>query len=519
MRYTQKISRCGLRVADETRKPPPHSLKFFGYIVKSVLAILASSISLAPLLYTVVFRPLLLQKPLGRFEYARGFIALWIGLNAFFWQALYAAQPLQTGSFIRDAEIEATLHDYITPLFRVAGLDPTALNLYVIVNPEVNAAASTRYSIFMNTGLILESKTPEQVIGVLAHETGHIAGGHIARTEGMMGKATLAAMAAMALGAAAAAAHNPDAAMASVLGGISMAQGMVLHYSRGQEGTADSSGIRYLDDLKWSSRGLLEFMETLAKQEFLSPDQQDLYMRSHPFSRDRVDFLRQHLKNSPYANNRLPQDFYEKYDRMMAKLSAYLEPPGKTLLTYRSTDQSVKARYARAIAFYREGHFDDAIKQLDALIHDFPQDPYFHEIKGQFMFEKGRLDDALISYKHAIDLKPRAPLIRLAYAQTLLEKNHPELSEKAIRELHHVIKYENNNPFAWRLLATAYGRQGNLGMSALALAEEALTNDKPEIALTQAKRAQYHLKTGPDKLRAADIQSLAERLVKEKDRF
>jgi predicted Zn-dependent protease len=435
-----------------------------------------------------------------------------------FLQGLSAAPPLQTGSFIRDAEIEATLHEYITPLFRVAKLDPKSLNLYVIVNPEINASASIRYSIFINTGLLLESKTPEQVIGVLAHETGHIAGGHISRTEGAMGKATLAAMAAMALGTAAAIASNSsDAAMASILGGMSMAQGIVFHYSRGQEGTADSSGVHYLDDLKWSSRGLLEFMQMLEKQEYLSPDQQDVYMRTHPFSRDRVDFLKQHLKNSPYANNRLPQDFYEKYDRMIAKLSAYLEPPGKTLLTYRATDQSVKARYARAIAFYRENNFPEASKQLDGLIHEFPRDPYFHEIKGQFMFEQGRLDDALTSYKQAIEIKPDAPLIHLAYAQTLIEKNQPKMDKEAIHELRNVLKDEEENSFAWRLLAIAYGRGGNLGMSSLALAEEALANDKPKIALTQSKRAQYHLKGGPDTLRAADIQSLAERLVKEKE--
>lgn len=177
----------------------------------------------------------------------------------------------------------------------------------------------------------------------------------------------------------------------------------------------------------------------------------------------------------------------------------------------------MKARYARTIAFYRENNFAEAFRQLASLINDFPQDPYFYEIKGQFMFEQGRLDDALKYYKHALEIKPDAPLIHLAYAQTLIEKNQLKMDEEAVRELRDVLKYEEENPFAWRLLAIAYGRQGNLGMSSLALAEEALANDKPKIALTQAKRAQYHLKGGPDKLRAADIQSLAERLVKEKE--
>jgi predicted Zn-dependent protease len=240
-------------------------------------------------------------------------------------------------------------------------------------------------------------------------------------------------------------------------------------------------------------------------------------MRTHPFSHDRVDFIQQHLASSPYCNNRLPENFYEKYDRMKAKLSAYLESPGKTLLDYPASDRSIKARYARAIAFYRSNDFAQAIKVLDELLEQFPYDPYFYEIKGQFMFEQGRLDDALKYYKKALTLKQDSPLIRLGYAQALIEKNQPELDKEAVSELREVLRNETNNPFAWRLLATAYGRQGKLGMSSLALAEEGLAADKPKVALSQAKRAQFHLKEGPDKLRAADIQSLAEKLVKDKN--
>ena len=436
-------------------------------------------------------------------------------LHLVLFQTVHAAKPLATGTLIRDAEVESTLHNYIEPLFRTAGLDPTSLNLYLVVNSDINAAASTKYSIFINTGLLLESKNPEQVIGVLAHETGHIAGGHISRFESLMGKASLSMMAAVALGAAAILAGSPEAGMTSIMGGLAVAQGLVFHYSRGQEGTADSSAIRYLDQLKWSSKGLLEFMQILARQEYLSPDQQDLYMRTHPFSHDRVDFLRHHTEASPYINNRLPEDFYLKYDRMMAKISAYVDPPGKTLLKYKASDPSIKARYARIIALYRDGKFEESLRQLEVLIQDYPSDAFFYELKGQFLFEHGQLDNALNFYKQAMTLNPSAPLIRLSYAQTLIEKNQPGLLASAIEELKNVLKHEEENPFAWRLLATAYGRQGELGLSSLALAEEALMSDKPDLALKHTKRAQHLLKTRADKLRAADIQSLSERLIKE----
>lgn len=461
-----------------------------------------------------IFQTSLIQKKVSQLPIFK-FISVLLILNFIFFQTLQAAKTLATGTLIRDAEIESILHDFIEPLFRTAGLDPTSLNLYIVVNPEINAAASTRYSIFMNTGLILQSKNPEQIIGVLAHETGHIAGGHISRFESLMGKASLSVMASMVLGAAAVLAGSPEAGMTAMMGGLAMAQGLVFHYSRGQEGTADSSAVRYLDQLHWSSKGLLEFMQVLARQEYLSPDQQDLYLRTHPFSHDRVDFIRHHIQASPYTNNRLPEDFYLKYDRMIAKLSAYIDPPGKTLLSYNASDLSIKSRYARAIALYRSGKFEDSLKELDSLIQEYPKDAFFNELKAQFLFEHGRLNEASSFYQKAMILNPSAPLIRLSYAQTLIEKNQPALLTPAIQELKIVLKHEEENPFAWRLLATAYGRQGEQGLSSLALAEEALISDKPDLALKHAKRAQHLLKSGQDQLRAADIQSLSERLIKE----
>lgn len=424
------------------------------------------------------------------------------------------AQPIREGTIIRDAEIESVLVDFTSPIFQAAGLKPENLKIFIIADSDINAFATTEYSIFLHSGLILKSKFPEQVIGVLAHETGHIAGGHLAGREGMASKATTMAMAGMVLGAAAMLAGSPDAAAGLMMGGMQMAQNTFMHYSRGQEGTADSAGVKYLDKLNWSSKGFYEFMQILEKQELLSSERQDLYMRSHPFSRDRVEFLKDHVSHSPYSQNLLPSKFYASYNRILAKLEAFLLPSGQIFLKYSENDSSVEARYARAIGFYRSGKITEALNTIDNLLRDYPKDPYFWELKGQIHFENGNLAPSLQAYQQAKILKPDAPLIRLSYAQVILEINTPALNREAISELNKVLQKEKENPFVWHLLAIAHGRQNNIGVSALCLAEEALSVGKYDIALNQAKRAEHLLPKGPQKIRAEDIKDFAERELK-----
>lgn len=428
------------------------------------------------------------------------------------------AQPIQEDTIIRDAEVEATLIDFTSPIFQAAGLKPENLKIFIIANSDINAFATTEYSIFLNSGLILKSKTPEEVIGVLAHETGHIAGGHLAGREGMASKATTMAMAGMVLGAAAMLAGSADAAAGLMMGGMQVAQNTFMHYNRGQEGSADSAGVKYLDKLHWSSKGFYEFMQLLEKQELLSAERQDLYMRSHPFSHDRVEFLKAHISNSPYTQNNLPDKFYSAYKRILAKLEAFLLPSGQVFLKYPQNNPSVEARYARVIAYYRSSKITEALQQIESLIRDYPKDPYFWELKGQINFENGNVPGAIQAYQQAKNLKPEAALIRLSYAQVLLEANTLPYNREAIYELNKVLQKEKENPFAWRLLAIAHGRQKNIGISALCLAEEALTIGKYELALNQAKRAKHLLSPGPEKVRAEDIKELAERELKKQQR-
>lgn len=439
---------------------------------------------------------------------------LLLAKNLAFFSISIGAQPIQEGATIRDAEVEAVLIDFTSPIFQAAGLKPENLKIFIIADSDINAFATTEYSIFLNSGLILKSKTPEQVIGVLAHETGHIAGGHLVGREGMASKASTMAMAGMVLGAAAMLAGSADAATGLMMGSMQMAQNTFMHYSRGQEGSADSAGVKYLDKLQWSSKGFYEFMQLLEKQELLSSERQDLYMRSHPFSHDRVEFLKTHISHSPYTQNNLPEKFYTSYKRILAKLEAFLLPSGQVFFKYRQNNTSVEARYARAIAYYRSQKIVEALTQIESLLRDYPKDPYFWELKGQINFENGNIPTAIVAYQQAKNLKPDAALIRLSYAQAILEANTQAYNHEAINELNKVLQKEKENPFAWHLLAIAHGREKNIGISALCLAEEALAIGKYDLALNQAKRAEHLLSNGPEKIRAEDIKQLAERELK-----
>lgn len=416
-----------------------------------------------------------------------------------------AASEIKINSLVRDAELEEALKMFTEPIFKVAGLNPDHLRIFIIANNEINAMATLNYTIFIHTGLITKAANPEEVIGVLAHETGHIACGHIARREENLKKSSIAALAAVVLGAAATLAGSPDAGAGIMYGGMHIAQGNFLHYSRGQEASADQAALRFLKDLKWSASGLMGFMQVLSKQELLSSDRQEGYLRTHPFSSDRVQLMKNHVDTSPYTNNKLSEQFYAVFARVLAKVTAFMEPPMSTLIKYPSTDKSLPARYARAIAYYRDKQLDRSMDLLNGLIRDYPNDPYFHELKGQILFENGNPHEAYDAYKKAIEIAPHSGLIRLSYVQALLEITGDSQLDKVIRELHVVLKQESENPLAWHLLAIAFGKKDMVGHAALALAEKALCSDDYDLAIAQGKRALHILPDGPEQIRANDI--------------
>lgn len=412
----------------------------------------------------------------------------------------------QSISLIRDTEIEATIRTYATPVFLAAGLDPTAVRIYLVNDRQINAFVAGGQNLFINTGLLLQSENAGQVIGVIAHETGHIAGGHLIRVQEAQKRGTAESILAFVLGAAAAAAGRPDVGTAVMSGGQNIALRNYLQYSRTQEGAADAAAMKFLDETKQSSEGLLSFLQVLANQELLTPTRQDPYLRTHPLSADRIQALADFVAKSPYSNVPVNPALQRAHLRMLAKLRAFLDEPGMTMRRYPESDQSDDALYARAIAAHRTADSKKAIVLIDQLLARHPEDPYYHELKGQVMLESGHPDEAVESYTTAARLLPSAPLIRLDLARSQMATNDPKLLPVAIDNLQVSLAAEPNRPFVWRQLAIAYGRNNQPAESALALAEEAMLLNKLSEARFHADKAERLLPTGsPSWLKAQDI--------------
>lgn len=422
---------------------------------------------------------------------------------------------------IRDAEVERIIRAYATPLFQAAGLSPWAIDVYLVNDSALNAFVVPGLDMFIHTGLLMRAETPLQVIGVIAHETGHLAAGHTATRGASLRRSTQSLIASYVLGLAAAiATGRPDLGQAVIAGGHDIALKGALKYTRSQEAAADQAAVRLLNGTGQSPRGLLEFLRVLGEQEVLLSSNQDPYLRSHPLTRDRIKFLQEQSRISHYGPEPARPSFVEMHARMRAKLIGFLEPSGRVLQHYPMEDNTLPARYARAIARYRSSNLKAALEQIEALIAEYPSDPYFHELRGQMLFESGRIPEALPAYETAVRLLPDAPLLRLSLAQVQLEANGPELNgpelnAKALANLTEVLRYEPGNSFAWRLAAIAHGRSGDVGMTALALAESALARGQGGEAYQQAVRAQKILaKNSAGWLRANDVERAAVRLTK-----
>lgn len=439
------------------------------------------------------------------------------------------AQELE---FIRDAEIENTLRLYANPLFAQAGVDPNAVQIHLVKDQTLNAFVAEGLNLFINTGTIIQADDPGQLIGVIAHECGHIAGGHLVRGQEAMGNAMTTGLAAMVLGAAAAiaagrqdrsayekgvpgayqAASNNGAMLPAVMGAAGeVAYKSFASFSRTIEGSADTAGLQFLDNLHMSARGMLAFMEKLEGEELLVTTRQDPYVRTHPLTSDRIDEIRNHVEHSPWSDVPPPPEFSEPHQRMRAKLAAFLNPPMSTLYKYKESDTSIPARYARAIAYYRIPDLAHALPLIDGLIKDRPQDPYFHELRGQILYENGRALEAIPEYKEAVKVLPDNALLRQELGQVEVESEDPSQLADAKEQLNAALRKEPDDPGTWRLFATAYGRDGDEAMAAAGMAEYALLVGRFPEALFQADKALKGLKHGtPMAIRMEDVRAQAE---------
>ena len=412
---------------------------------------------------------------------------------------------------IRDAEIEQLLREYTQPIFRTAGLRDANIKIVLVNNKAFNAFVVDGRRIFVNTGALAESKTPNQIIGVLAHETGHIAGGHLSRLREELANAQTAAIIGMLIGVAAIAAGGggggaSQAGVAAITGSQQVAMRSLLSYQRNQEEQADRAAIKFLAATGQSAKGMYETFKRFADQSMFTARFADPYAQSHPMATERIAALGEIARTSPNWDKQDSPDLQARHDMMRAKLSGFMEPPQTVARRYPQSDTSLAARYARAISAYRHSDLRGAVAQIDALLEVQPNNPYFHELKGQALLEGARPAEAIAPLRRAIQLASQPALIQLLLGQALVGTNDPKHADEAISILRNALAREPEAPQAYQQLAMAYGRKGDVAQADLASAQAAFTRGDIKTARELAARAKTRLPVGsPGWVRADDI--------------
>jgi predicted Zn-dependent protease len=425
---------------------------------------------------------------------------------------------------IRDAEIEQLLRDYTTPILRAAGLGPQNVQVVIINARAFNAFVMDGRRIFVNSGALFESTTPNQIIGVLAHEAGHIAGGHLAKMRQEMANAQTQLILATVLGVGAMVAGaqtgNSQAAsqigMAALSGPQEMIRRSLLSYVRAQEEQADKAGVKFLTATGQSAKGMFDTFRRFTDQTMFSARGVDPYVQSHPMPAERVRALEEVARTSPHWDKKDSAELQQRHDMMRAKLSGFMDRPDTIARRYPTSDNSLPARYARAISTYRFSDLRSAVAQIDALIATQPNNAYFHELKGQALLESGRGPEAVAPLRRAAALAPHAYLIRALLAQALVSTRDAKHADEAIAILRDVLIHEKELVSGYRELAMAYGQKGDLAQADLASAQASFASGDFKTARELAARAKTRLPTGsPGWVRADDIATYRPKSAKE----
>lgn len=418
---------------------------------------------------------------------------------------LVAATPAMAQSMIRDAEIEATIRTISDPLFSAGHLNPEDVHVYILNDDKLNAFVAGGQNLFLNTGLLLRTENPGQLAGVIAHETGHMAGGHLSRGRQQQEQSMASSVIGMLLGAAAAVAGAPQVGTALMAGGLTWGQQSFLKFSRAQETYADQAAVTYLAAERESPRGLLEFFKILETQNLRISGGGSPYLRTHPLTSERIEFMTRQVEISPYRNVKDDPELVERHARMVAKLDGFLSDPDEALRRYQG-DRLVD-HYARSIAYHRKADTKRALAEVDELIALRPDDPYFWELKGQILFESGKPGDAVGPYEKAVKLQPDSSLLRLGLARALLEGGKQADVPQAVSLLREAVRIEPENPGLWQFLGIALGRDGQQGEATLALAERAVrTGNKRDAELYVSRAEQLVGPNDPGWIQLQDLE-------------
>ena len=420
---------------------------------------------------------------------------------------------------LRDTETEQLLRDYTRPILRAAGLERQNIQVVIINQNVFNAFVADGRRIFVNHGALLQSETPNQIIGVLAHETGHLAGGHLARMREQLAQAQTQMIIAMLLGvgamAAGARSNNQyggggltNAGAAAISGPQNMILRSLLSYQRQQEESADRAGVKYLTATGQSAKGMYETFKRFTNESLFAAHGADPYYQSHPMPAERVAALEEIARTSPYWDKKDDPALQLRHDMMRAKISGFLERQDTVYRRYPLSDTSLPARYAHAIATYLHGDLRNALSQIDVLIQTQPNNPYFHELRGQALLEGGRPAEAIVPLRKAVHLSNNAALIEMLLGQALVATDNKAYTDEAIGILRNAVAREPEAPLGYMQLAMAFGKKGDLAEADLASAQAAFLRGDNKTARDLASRAKTRFAVGtPGWVKADDIVS------------
>jgi predicted Zn-dependent protease len=427
------------------------------------------------------------------------------------------AQENRGPALLRDTEIEQLLRDYTRPILRAAGLEKQNIQIVIINDSGFNAFVADGRRIFVNYGALMKSDTPNQIIGVLAHETGHLAGGHLAKMREQLAQAQTQMIIAMLLGAGAivagARSGNSNSGLSNVgAAAISAPQAVIqrtlLSYVRQQEENADRAGVKFLTATGQSARGMYETFKRFTNDSLFAARGADPYLQSHPMPAERVAALEELARSSPYWDKKDDPSLQLRHDMMRAKTSAFMERQDTVYRRYPLSDTTLPARYAHAIATYRHGDLNTALAQIDGLIQLQPNNAYFHELRGQALLERGKPADAIAPLRKAVQLSNHAPLIEMLLGQALVASDNKAYTEEAIAILRAAVARETEAPIGYTQLAMAYGRKGDYAQADLASAQAAFLRGDNKTARDLASRAKTRFAVGtPGWVKADDIVS------------
>jgi len=445
----------------------------------------------------------------------RRLIAFLFGFFGAFWLQIGPAAA-QGITLLQDTETERLLRSYEEPILAVAGIDPGAVRMYIVNDTDLNAFVAEGQNVFSNAGLFIQLRTPNELIGVLAHETGHMAGGHLIRGSDAIAKAEIPMLLSMALGIGAAIAGAGEAGMILMGIGQAAAESQFYQFSRVQEATADQMGQKYLRLTHQSGLGMVNVFTRMANEEAMLVKNPEQFATSHPASRDRVENMREIADASPYRDVPDSPQAIHAFQMVKAKVIGYLLPVQDVLYRYPVTNKSAPARYARAMVYMRQPNLKLALEEINSLIKEEPKNPFFYEVLGQIYVSMSQPMKGIAPYQTSVNLMPDAPQLRVALAAAQVATGQKPIEQQAIGNLKIALQQDSENPFAWYEMAQAYSDIGNVPMANLATAERYYTVGDVRQAARFALRSRQKLTNGtPDWERANDIIAAATTQLKQ----